>query len=162
MSFLRNQVDRLRNLWRRALEENSSPKKFAGAVAVGAFISAAPTYGARMPLAMLLAWIFRLNRLTAVLACHIVFVPFVIVVYYWEIRLGSLILARAPPPIDLHMSMGEILRVAKHAIGVWLVGAAVIAPAFGVACGLVAYPISKRYQERKARLSKEKASSEAG
>jgi hypothetical protein len=47
------------------------------------------------------------------------------------------------------MSMSEVIGLARHAIRAWLLGAAVIAPLFGVVCGLVAYPISKRYQERK-------------
>ena len=154
MSFVRRQWDRLRGLWKRALEENASPTKFAQAIALGAFISAAPLYGARTPLAALFAWWLKLNKLTAVLASHILSGPLAWLAILYEMRLGCLILARPVPPLG--GSFGAILGQARDMLLSWILGALVVAVPFAVLCGLVAYPISKRYQARRAlRLAAE-------
>jgi len=157
LSWFRRQWERTKALWRRALEENASPKKFAQAVALGAFINAAPLWGVRKPLAALLAWRLKLNKLTAVLSTHILLGPLGTISILLEIKLGCSILGR-PMPV-LADTFGELLAQARDALVPWIVGALIVAPPFSLVCGLAAYPIAKRYQERKARrLAAENAS----
>jgi uncharacterized protein (DUF2062 family) len=145
---LQRWVLRVRNLWRRALSENATPDRFACAVALGAFISAGPFWGLRAPLAMAGAWATRLNRLTAVLASHVLFVPVVLPVWGLEVRLGARLLGRVPP--SWNGDAAARLTQIKNALGSWCVGAAIVAPLFAAACGALAYPVAKRWQARRA------------
>jgi uncharacterized protein (DUF2062 family) len=148
---------RLRDLWRRALEENSTPGKFALAVALGMVISAGPFWGMRAPLAIASAWATRLNRLTTVLASHVLFVPIVIPIWAGEVRLGAALLGRTPP--SWQGDATQRIEQLKSAIGTWCLGAAIIAPALAIAAGLVAYPVAKRWQARRAKLAAKEAPS---
>ncbi len=149
MNWLQRQLVRLRNLWRRALAENATPERFAYAVALGAFISAGPFWGVRAPLAIACAWATRLNRLTAVLASHILFVPLVIPVWALEVRLGARLLGRVPP--SWHGDATARLAEIQAALGAWCLGAAILAPLFAVACGALAFPLARRWQARGVR-----------
>ena len=149
MSWIRRHYDRLKALWRRALEENASPKKFAQAVALGAFINAAPLYGLRKPIAAVVAWRLHLNKLTAMLATHILLGPLGTLSILLEIRVGCALLRR--PMLVLPETFAELLVLARAALLPWVIGALIVAPPFALACGFAAYPIAKRYQARKAR-----------
>jgi uncharacterized protein (DUF2062 family) len=150
VSWVRRQIDRLRNLWHRALEENATPAKFAWAVALGAFVSAGPFYGARSVLSGFAAWPLRLNKLTAILASHILSGPLAFIAIFYEVRLGSAILGRPLPPLQREMhQLDVVLDFARHALLAWIVGALVVAPFFALLAGLIAYPIAKRYHARK-------------
>lgn len=149
MNRLQRWFSRLRNLWRRALAENATPDRFAYAVALGALISAGPFWGVRAPLAIAGAWATKLNRLTAVLASHILLVPLALPVWAFEVRLGAAILGHAAPTWqgDTAAKLAQI----KGAIGAWCLGAAIVAPLFALLCGALAYPIAKRWQTRHAK-----------
>ena len=149
MAWLQRWLSRLRNLWRRALSENATPDRFAYAVALGAFISAGPFWGVRAPLAIAGAWATRLNRLTAVLASHVLFVPLVIPVWAFEVRLGALLLGRSLP--SWQGDAAAKLGLLRSALGSWCVGAAIVAPLFSAACGALALPAAKRWQSRHAK-----------
>jgi uncharacterized protein (DUF2062 family) len=149
MTWLQRWFLRLRNLWRRALAENATPDRFAYAVALGAFISAGPFWGVRAPLAIAGAWVTRLNRLTAVLASHVLFVPLVLPVWAVEVRLGAALLGRPSP--RWHGDAAARLTQIKDALGPWCLGAAIVAPLFAAGCGALAYPLAKRWTARHAR-----------
>lgn len=152
MAWLQRWFLRLRNLWLRALSENATPDRFAYAVALGALISAGPFWGVRAPLAIAAAWATRLNRLTAVLASHVLFVPLVLPVWALEVRLGATLLGRAPP--HWHGDAAARLVQLKAALGSWCLGAAIVAPLFALACGALAYPVAKRWQARGGRRAR--------
>lgn len=146
MTWLQRWFLRLRNLWRRALSENATPHRFAYAVALGAFISAGPFWGVRAPLAIAGAWATKLNRLTAVLASHVLFVPLVLPVWAFEVRLGATLLGRPLP--SWHGDAAARLVQIRGALGSWCLGAAIVAPLFAAACGALAYPVAKHWQAR--------------
>lgn len=150
MSWLRRRIDRARYLWRVALEENATPTKFAWAVAVGVLIGASPVppvFGARTVTAGFLAWIGRLNKLTACISVHLL-APITWAVILFEITLGCRILGR-PTPRWSGDWMSNV-RQAMNAMLGWSIGSIFVAPVLATAAGLIAYPISKRYLERRA------------
>ena len=160
MSWLRRRIDRVRYLWRMALEENATPKKFAWAVAVGIFIacsSVPPVFGARTMSAGFLAWVGKLNKLTACISVHLL-APIGWIIILVEVRIGCRVLGR-PVPV-LSRSAIEIAKQAMGAMLAWTVGSLFIAPVVATAAGFIAYPISRRYLERRAakRLAAKKAS----
>lgn len=161
MSWIRGRIDRLRYLWRAALEENSDPRKFAFAVAVGTIVSASPVppvLGLRSAAAVGGAWLSRCSKLTTWLSCHIFAGPLWVFAAMVEVRIGSFMLRR-PPPQWGHTA-AERLETARHALLAWWIGGLIFAPLCGVVAYFIARPIAARYQERRARrLAAEAASS---
>ena len=153
-SFVGRWFARTKSLWRRALEENASPAKFAWAVAGGAFISAGPFYGLRTGGAYVLAWGTKLNRLTTVLSSHILSGPFGVAAVVYEVRLGSMLLRRPAPAWP--SSAAAALDLAKHALLAWVLGGLIVAPFFAALAGLIAYPIAKAWRARKERAEASK------
>jgi len=66
---------------RKILHIDDEPHKIAGGLALGVFISFSPFYGAHMVLAIVLAFLFRLNKVAAIAGTWVVlpwFAPFVL------------------------------------------------------------------------------------
>lgn len=150
MSWLRNRIDRLRALWRSALEENEDPRKFAFSVAVGVTVSASPVppvLGLRSFAALGSAWLSRCSKLTAFLACHVCVGPIWIALAILEVRLGSFILQRPSPTWG--SSAAERIDAARHALAAWWIGGVIVSPIVGVVAYLIALVIAKRYRLRK-------------
>lgn len=152
MSWIRRRIDRLRYLWRMALEENTDPSKFALAVAVGTVVSAAPippVLGLRSFSALGGAWLVRCSKLTAWLACHLFVGPLWVAAAVLEVQIGSFLLGR-PSPL-WGQTAAEKLEAARHALLAWWVGGLLFAPLCGVAAYWIARPIHARYLARRAR-----------
>ena len=158
MSWLRNRLDRLRYLWRSALEENADPAKFAFAVAIGVTVSASPVppvLGLRSAAAVGGAWLGRTSKLTTWLSCHIFAGPLWIMAAVLEVRIGSFILRR-PPPNWGHTATAK-LDAARHALLAWWIGGVLVSPICGLLAYFIAKPIARRYLERRARRLAESA-----
>ena len=153
--YLRRQYERLKKAWLRALEENADPYRFAWAVALGAFITAGPFYGIRLPSAIGVAWVARLNRLTAALSSHLLPAPLCFPLFYYEIKLGAAILGRSVPPWPARSS--EVVAAMRDALLSWAVGGLLVAPFAAALAFFLAYPSAVRYRARKARKAAEAA-----
>jgi uncharacterized protein (DUF2062 family) len=150
LSWLRRRIDRARYLWRLALRENATPSKFAWAVALGVFIGASPVppvFGMRTVSAGFLAWLGRLNKLTACISVHLL-APITWAVILFEVTLGCRLLGR-PAPHWTSSWMGNVRQALGAMLG-WSIGSIFVAPVLATAAGLIAYPISKRYLDRRA------------
>ncbi len=158
MSWFRRRVDRIRYLWRRALEENDDPHSFAFAVAIGTTISASPVppvLGMRSFSTIGLAWLFKKSKLAAWMASHSFIGPMWIFAAVVEVQIGSFLLRR-PPPV-WGATTPEKLDAAKHAVLAWWIGGVLFAPLCGLGAYLLARPIHARYLVRreKQRLHEE-------
>ncbi len=156
MSWIRRRIDRVRYLWRMALEENNDPKKFAFAVAVGITVSASPVppvLGLRSASAVGGAWITKCNKLTAWLSCHLFAGPLWVLAAMLEVRVGAFLLQR-PQPV-WGSTAAERLDAARHALFAWWVGGVLVSPLFGLLAYLITRPFARAYFERKARRLKE-------
>jgi uncharacterized protein len=71
--------------FRKILHLDDEPHKIAGGFAIGVFVSFSPFYGAHMVLALALAFLFRLNKGTALAGTWVVlpwFIPLVLSLSY--------------------------------------------------------------------------------
>jgi len=85
-----------RKVLRRILYSKSTPASIAGGMTVGIFVGMGPTFGFQMIPAAFIAALLRVNILAAVLGVWISN-PFTAVpIYYYEYRLGKLILPFEP------------------------------------------------------------------
>lgn len=152
MSWLRHKIDRVRYLWRRALEENADPHSFAFAVAIGTTISASPVppvLGMRSFSTIGLAWVFRKSKLAAWMASHSFIGPMWVFAAVVEVRVGSFLLGRPPPTWGANAN--EKIEAARHAVLAWWLGGFVFAPLCGLCAYLIARPIHARYLARRAK-----------
>lgn len=164
MSWLRRRIDRVRYLWRRALEENNDPHKFAFAVAIGTTVSASPVppvLGMRSFSTIGLAWLTRSSKLAAFMASHSFIGPMWVVAAVIEVQIGSFILRRPPPTWG--DTAAAKLDAARHALLAWWIGGVLFAPLCGFLAYLIARPIHARYLARreKQRLHEEALAREA-
>ena len=79
----------LRKALRRIIYSRSSTPSIAAGVALGVFIGLTPTVGFQMLIAALLATVFRVNRLAAVLPVWITNPLTIVPIYFFEFRVGS-------------------------------------------------------------------------
>jgi uncharacterized protein (DUF2062 family) len=150
LSWVRKRIDRIRALWRSALEENEDPRKFALSVAVGVTVSASPVVpvlGLRSFAALGAAWVTRCSKLTAFLACHVCVGPIWIALAILEVRVGSFLLRRPSPTCGA--TAAERIDAARHALAAWWIGGVIVSPLIGLVAYAIALPIAKRYRARK-------------
>jgi len=133
--------------FRGILHLDDEPHKIAGGIALGVFIGFSPFYGAHMVLAVLLAFLFRLNKVAAIAGTWVVlpwFVPFVLSFAY---LLGRFLMGKGIGfPQDFCLERDWILQ---NLFPLWL-GCTVV----GAGSAGSAYLIARRVlgKRRKTRL----------
>ncbi|MCS6898402.1 MAG: DUF2062 domain-containing protein [Myxococcales bacterium] len=132
-------LERVRGLLRRALQEQTSPGRFALSVALGVLIGTSPLIGFQLLVAAALATTFRLNRALAVLGTNITFGPMLPLTVWGEVVLGARILGIDLPPISSETAM----TIAREALGAWWVGFITVGPTMAAGIGGVVYAVKK-------------------
>ncbi len=156
----RNLKWKLHYYFRRMVRQHGSPHKIALGAAVGVFLGFFPTFGVGTFLALLLATIFRLNKIAALVGTVIGipwFAPFIWTVSY---LLGAFILREDWRSFLANFQVREIPQ--RALLPYWL-GNFIISLTSGVITYVVILQIIQitRRRKRKARLQKIKLS-EAG
>jgi uncharacterized protein (DUF2062 family)/trans-aconitate methyltransferase len=136
---------RLRELLYQLRVEGGSPGRQGGAVALGIFIGCTPLYGLHLPLCIVFARLFGLNRLLTYLAAHIstpILLPFLL---FAEIQVGRLLRGARLLPIR----PGQL----RQDFDFWhwrawggdlLVGSLVVGVVLGGVLGLLTYWLLRR------------------
>jgi uncharacterized protein (TIGR03546 family) len=130
---MRKIIRRLLQTIKRLAELDSSPRKIAGSVAVGAFMGFIPTSGCQNWLALLLSIIFRVNKVGTVLSLQMVCNPLTLpLICYIDYKIGRWLLRYEGPGITRDffsdLSWQKILDIAKPLFLGGLVLACIIAP----------------------------------
>ncbi len=142
---------RVRTWWRQIKNEDATPRGLGIAVAVGVLIGCSPFWGLQLALALLVAWIFRLNKLAVLIGAQVSTPPFTPLFIVGTAQLGELLLrgqwlalsvadVRAARPLDLF----------THLFGSMLAGSLVIGGALGLALGAATSAVVHRHRERRA------------
>ncbi len=98
--------ERLRQLWCHLRTEHTAPSRLGLAVAVGVFVGLSPFYGLHWALALGLASVLRLNRLTVLLASNISIPPLAPGIVVCNIMVGDLIRFGRLQPVPLIEAQG--------------------------------------------------------
>jgi uncharacterized protein (DUF2062 family) len=125
------------------VHESSTPPALGVAVAVGVIVGTTPFFSVQTPLAILVAAIFRLNKVATVLGSFVTTPPFTLPIAGASIELGSLLLdgrLRPWPTIEqINWSF------ARSIFAEWLLGGFLVGLAIGaVLGGLTALVVSRR------------------
>lgn len=119
------------------VRKGATPERIAWGLAVGMMIGINPLLGSTTVLALLAAWIFRLNIPASQVGTHTVY-PLQLLLFLPFLHVGTVIFGTAPIPF----SREELMTLARHpwmlirtlwtwewhALVVWLVFAMVMAP----------------------------------
>ena len=134
------------NAYKEVIHQNTSPIKLGLAIAMGVFIGVTPTYGFQTALAILLAFILRLNKPAAILGTMIA-IPWLYPIWiYCDFTIGNWLVGNHstiefPPPISIDFIYSIFYKLAIGSIF------------FGIAIGslffTVAYFFTKSYRKRK-------------
>lgn len=133
---------RFRELLYRVRTEGDTPRRQAGAVALGVVIGCSPFYGFHLPLCALFAKILRLNIVLTYLAAHISLpgtMPFLI---FGEIQIGRWLRGGGALPVHItELRRLEPWQLWQFGIDL-LVGSAVVGVVLAVPLALLTYRIA--------------------
>lgn len=137
---------RVRSLWLAAKNERASPREIGVAVGLGVFAGCTPALGFHGGLAVLLATVFRKNRLFCFLGSRvanaITLPPIVIAAVQLAhyVRTGAL----------LSLDRERVLEQGPTLLVDWLLGCVPVGGALGALLGYAAYLWAKRRDARRA------------
>lgn len=136
----------LRRLYMTLRTEHRTPGKVAFAVGIGAFVGCSPLWGLHFAFSVLVATVFRLNRMLVYAAANLSNPLTAPPLYFAEIQVGHRLLHGVWLPISITdvEALGFTGVVSDLAIGSVVVGAV-----FGMLCGLVAWAFTR--SDRHAR-----------
>jgi uncharacterized protein (DUF2062 family) len=144
---------RARELWHRLLAEGTSPAQLAVATFVGLLIATTPFYGLQMLLVLLVASVFRLNKIVALLACQVSMPPVYAFLVVGSLEIGNLLLHGdwlGIETTELPKTVAEGWQLLAHLSGVWLVGSLVVGTVLGFLGGTLVYILAVRSPKEEA------------
>lgn len=142
-----------RELWKERLRKiltlDNHPGHIAAGFAVGTFISFTPFFGLHTALAVVAAFLFRLNKLTCVTGSWVNSPLTVVPVLGLSYKIGRLLLGR--PPAELHVRSLEWQHLRKYASSL-LLGSSVIGFLAAVVAYFACYWIVVRFRKKDETL----------
>lgn len=131
----------IRELIKRALRSNDSPKKVALGMGIGVLMAFSPFAGTQTISALGLSFILRANKLSA-LAGTLFANPFTMpIFYFFELKLGKTILGRSLDlPASVVNDIDGLLSLGTEVILCLVVGFLIV----GTAAALIAYLVTLR------------------
>jgi uncharacterized protein (DUF2062 family) len=154
MAFWVRFKDRVRGV----LTIKDTPNKLAISFAVGIFLGLSPLIGLHTILALAVAWIFRLNRLTTMSAVYVTNPVSVIPIYTFCTWVGVMILGSDIVLTDVdwrHLTMGDLLHDLSYLLMPFVVGSTVVGLTAAVICYFLIRGAAEKAQRQK--LSVEEA-----
>jgi len=132
--------EKLKTLWRLAKSERASPTEIAWAVGIGVFVGCTPAIGFHGWLAIVVATVFKKNRLFAWLGSRIsnfVILPF--------IALAAVQVAhRVRTGAWLVVDREHVLDHAHDLLLDWCLGTLPVGGALALVCALASYALARR------------------
>jgi uncharacterized protein (DUF2062 family) len=133
---------RIRDLWRRAKAEHSTPREVGWSVAVGVFCGCTPFIGLHMWMALGLATALRLNRLWAFLGSRISTSVILAWLAFSEIELAHRLRTGEWMPLK----PTDVLVQGWQLFGDWLFGAVLVGAVLAALVGALAYGLARRWR----------------
>ena len=158
---------RLHALWRHLTTENASPRQLSASVFVGILLGVIPLYGIQTPIVLLVAQVFRLNKLTAVAASQISIPPFAPFLIAGGIALGQWLRFGTVHRLDLSQARDFVSSLALFSGEVpslflsCLLGDTIIGLVLGALGALITYRIARRRQPSEPCSQSDARSAEA-
>lgn len=142
---------RIRALFQILLHEHTAPGRVAAAVVLGCAVGCTPLFGLHFPLCVLLALLFRLNKLVVYGAANLSIPPMVPILGFLSVQIGEYLLRGRPPGLHLadFRSQGA-LELGRRFFSAWMVGGLVLGSGIGLVAGAIAYGALRARRRRAA------------
>lgn len=128
------------------LESKDSNFKKAAAIALGIFIGLSPFWGFQTILLFTLAALFRLNKVIAFLSSNVSFPPFIPLIIYGSLKIGSIFVSSdAPLILDSSMTFDDIQKNATQ----YIVGSLILASVSALSAGLISYLLLSAFTNKR-------------
>ena len=142
---------RARTMWEQVKSENAAPEKLGLAFGVGVFWALSPFHGFQFLFCLATAWMFRLNKLAALIGLQVSFPPLVPAILFVELQFGALLRRQEFLALSLSeiraMSTDELARTLLVDL---LVGGFSFGAIVSVILGFVTTAVVRRHRARKA------------
>lgn len=139
--------------WKKTIKTilslDSHPGHISLGFSVGVFISFTPFIGFHSIMAIVIAFVFRLNKLTCVTATWVNTPLTVIPMLGLSYKLGSFLLG--DPPVELHVKSMEWQYLKPHAASL-MIGSSIIGFLAAVLSYIVVYYVIVRYRQKDEAL----------
>jgi uncharacterized protein (DUF2062 family) len=131
-------------LFRRGIRQSSQHKgKFILSVMLGVFMGILPVWGYQTILAFVLAYLFRLNKIIAIVASNISIPPMIPFILYGSYRLGGLCLSKNS---EIPFSRFSINMVGQD-IAQYLTGSFILAILASILAGVITFACLTLYRK---------------
>lgn len=128
------------------LESSDSNFKKSAAIALGIFIGLSPFWGFQTILLFTLAALFRLNKVIAFLTSNVSFPPFIPLIIYGSLKIGSVfVTSDAPLILDSSMTFDDIQKNAAQ----YIVGSLILASVSALTVGLISYLLLTAFSKKR-------------
>lgn len=130
--MLRKLYQKLYAVWYRLVTLRSSPRKVAGGLALGIFVSLTPTFGVQMAIVVAVAALLRVNAASALVGVYLTNVVTVWPLYVLCYRVGRVVVGGTPADEVVFSRAGGIYRLLELGqrglvlIGTELIGAVIV------------------------------------
>lgn len=137
----------LRYIYLKIVRANDSPPKVAAGVAVGVFLGIFPTFGLGIVLAVLFAFIFRINK-AAAFAGSLIMNPLT-TPFFWALSavLGGTLIGTERDLILEELRTGRIFKAIGPAFYAYMLGNIIISAVFAVVSYFVTLEIIRRHKK---------------
>ncbi|MCV9929628.1 DUF2062 domain-containing protein [Flavobacterium sp. LS1R49] len=132
------------------LESDESNYKKSAAIALGVFIGISPFWGFQTVLLLFFATLFKLNKVIAFLASNVSFPPFIPLVIYGSLKMGSLFVS-SNSSLTLNDSLA-LTDVSKN-ITQYVVGSLLLASVSALLLGLLSYLLLTAFNSNKNKTN---------
>ena len=132
------------------LSIKDTPHRISLAVALGVFIGMSPLIGIHTVLGILVAWIFKLNKLATIVGVYVTNPWTIVPIYTFSTWVGAkcLGMGRILPEIDWNrVTFSQLLNDFGHLLLPFLVGSFLIGAVSSVLSYLIVFRIAKRIHE---------------
>lgn len=143
--------DKIKKQFKTILSLDSHPGHIAAGFAVGVFISFTPFFGLHTPLAIALAFIFRLNKLTCITGAWVNTPLTILPVLAASFKLGEFL--RGKPVVELTLKGAEWQYIKPYAKSLML-GCSVIGFVAAVAGYFICYWLVTVFRKKDAGLAR--------
>jgi len=165
MSRFSQFISRRYQQFKRGLTQiRDTPHAVAGGVAIGVFFGFTPLLGFKTLLAVLMAWLFRCSKLSAVLAVtfHDILLPLMPLILRWQYQIGFYLISRPhrlPPKFSPKLFHFETYLSAKALHFLWptFIGSLVFGAPTAVAMYFIVFEILKRASVARSRHAQAQA-----
>jgi uncharacterized protein (DUF2062 family) len=148
-AWLSRMTRRAGDLWRRAVNERSSPGEIGWSIGIGVLAGCTPLIGLHMWIALGLATLLRKNRLWAFVGSRVSSNVLLAFITFAEIELAHRLRAGVWAPLAPRQALAH----GRELLLDWFLGSALVGPALACVLGVAAYAAVRRWPRLTLRTS---------